>query len=275
MQSGRDHMRNKDSSINDIDESKTVQSVERALSIIEALADKGQPTGLGEIAEMVDLSPSTAHRLLNTLMVRGFVDQDSDSRYRLGIKLFRIGNAASYALDIKEIAAPFMRQLLEQYNETVNMAILDNNQVVYIDQLESNNIVVVKMFAKTGSRGPAHCTGSGKVLLAGLKGEEVDRFLKTVELTRFTPDTIIDPEMMARELERVRRDGYALDMGERDEGVRCVAAPVKNHEGRVVAALSISGPSMRMTASYINNELTQVVKETAAQISAKMGYLGD
>ncbi|MGE5372131.1 MAG: IclR family transcriptional regulator [Solirubrobacterales bacterium] len=257
------------------DEAKTVQSVERALSIIEALADEGAPMHLGDLANKVDLKPSTAHRLLGTLMTRGFVDQDDQSRYKLGMKLYYIGATATYAVDVRKLASPYMRDLLDRYNETVNLAILDRGEVVYVDQLESNNIVVVRMFAKVGSRGPAHCTGSGKALLAGLTDEELAEYLETADLQRFTNDTITDPKVLARELQRVRSDGFALDLCERDEGVRCVAAPIKNHEGRVVAAISVSGPSMRMTTAYINQELISVVTDTARKISEKMGYKGE
>lgn len=253
------------------DDSKTVQSVERALTIIEALAEYGVPVSLGDLAEKVNLKPSTVHRLLSTLIVRGFVVQDENSHYKLSMKLFHIGNSATYAIDIKKIAAPIMLELLDKCNETVNLAVLDHGEVVYIDQLESNNIVIVKMFARVGNHGPAYCTGSGKVLLAGLTPEELNRYICTSELQRFTSDTITDSDMLAKELARVRKDGYALDLGERDEGVRCIAAPIKNHEDQVVAALSVSGPSMRMTASYINNELTPMVTELAGRISEKLG----
>jgi len=255
-----------------MEDNKTVQSVERALSILEILADYGAPMHLGQISEQARLRPSTAHRLLGTLISCGFVEQDTESRYRLGLKVFRIGNAATYVTDIRQIAAPYMQELLERCNETVNLAVLDKGEVVYIDQLESNNIVVVRMFARVGNRGPAYCTGSGKVLLSGLSEEEFQRYLATTELVRFTTDTITDAKFLEREIERVRKDGYALDLGERDEGVRCVAAPIKNYEGRVVAALSVSGPSMRMTATYIINEMAPLVKETALRISERLGY---
>ncbi len=257
------------------DEPKTVQSVERVLNIIEAMADHGGPINLGDLAEKVGLKPSTTHRLLNTLLVRGFVEQDEDSRYKLSLKLFYIGNAAADSTDLKAVAAPFMQELLEQCNETVNLAVLDNYQVVYIDQIESNNIVIVKMFARVGNRGPAHCTGSGKVLLAALSQEELAHYLATTELERFTRDTITDPRLLAKELARVAREGYALDLGERDEDVRCVAAPIKTHGGKVVAAISVSGPSMRMTPSYISNELIPIVKDVALRLSRKLGYQGD
>lgn len=264
-----------DDSKNNGDDSKTVQSVERALSLIEALADTKEPVSLGDLADKVDLKPSTVHRLLGTLMHRGFVEQDDLSRYKLAIKLFHIGNTVASATDLREVATPYMRELLESCNETVNLAVLEKGEVVYVDQLESNNIVVVRMFARVGSRGPAHCTGSGKVLLAGLNEDELSKYLAKAELQRFTSDTITDPAMLAKELRRVKKDGYALDLGERDEGVRCVAAPIKNHEGKAIAAVSVSGPSLRITPSYINNELSPMVREAALHISHKLGYQGE
>lgn len=260
---------------NNVDENKTVQSVERALNIIEALAEYEVPVHLGDLAEKVKLKPSTVHRLLNTLIIKGFVDQDENSRYKLSMKLFHIGQSATYSMNIKKIAAPNMLELLDACNETVNLAVLDHGEVVYIDQLESNNIVIVKMFARIGNHGPAYCTGSGKVLLADLSKEELQRYISRTTFEKFTGDTITDPAMLIKELARVRIEGYALDLGERDEGVRCVAVPIKDHEGKVVAALSVSGPSMRMTASYINNELITIVKSLAAKISAKLGYSAD
>lgn len=254
------------------EDSKSVQSVDRALLILEALAEASRPLHLAELVQMVKLKPSTVHRLLATLIKHDFVEQDDRSCYRLSMKLYYMGNSATYAVDVKELARPFMHELLDRYNETVNLAILDRGDVVYIDQLESNNIVIVRMFARVGNRGPAYCTGSGKVLLAGLNQEEFSRYLKNVTLRGFTDDTITDPIRLAREMEKVRENGYALDLGERDEGVGCVAAPIKNREGRVVAALSVSGPSMRMTAPFLSNQLAPVLIGYADQISNKLGY---
>lgn len=267
-----DNMEKNERSAANGEDAKTVQSVDRALSLIEALAQEGAPMHLGDLALRVDLKPSTTHRLLSALAMRGFVDQDDQSRYKLGMKLYAIGNTATYAVDVRKVAGPYMRDLLERFNETVNLAILDYGEVVYVDQLESNNIVVVRMFAKVGNRGPAHCTGSGKVLLAGLSEYELREYLSKAALQRFTNETITDSALLERELQRVRNFGYALDLGERDEGVNCIAAPLKNYEGRVVAAISISGPSMRMTTAYINNELVPVVREVAGQISQKLGW---
>lgn len=255
-----------------VEDVRTVQSVDRALSLIEILADTQEPMQLGELAGKADLKSSTVHRLLGTLIHRGFVEQDAQGRYLLSIKLYHIGNAVTSATNLREIAIPHMRQLLERFNETVNLAVLEDYEVVYLEQLESSNIVVVRMFARVGSRGPAHCTGSGKVLLAGLHDSKLMKYFEEAELQRFTNETITDPSLLRRELRQVHRNGYALDLGEREEGVRCVAAPIKNRRGEVIAALSVSGPSMRMTASFMKAELCPRIKEAAALVSQKMGF---
>ena len=255
------------------DESKTVQSVERALFMLEVMAQVGVPITITELAQKTKLTLGTAHRLLNTMLHRGFVEQSiENSKYRLGIKIFQIGTTASYFKDLRTVARPVMEELQQKYNETVNLATLDGSEVVYVDQVESTNIVVVRMFARAGNRGPAHCTGSGKVLLAGLSNEQLDQIISKMTLDKFTNETITDEEMLKKELSRVRLEGYALDLGERDEGVRCVAAPIKNYDGKVAAAISISGPSNRITTSYIKNELVDVIKEAAGRVSQQLEF---
>lgn len=250
-----------------------VQSVERALSILEVLSEEEGPMSISDLADRVGLKVSTVHRLLNTLVLKGFVKQDEEtSKYRLTLKLLRMGRTALGYYDLRTTAKPYLHELVERCNETANLAVLNGGDVVYIDQLESKNLIIVKMFAKIGSRGPAHCTATGKVLLASLEDEELDKILNKMPLERFTSKTITDPALLRKELARVRKNGYALDLGERDEGVRCVAAPVRNYEGKVIAAISVSGPSLRITDYYLYNELISIVCEVAKKLSEKMGY---
>lgn len=252
---------------------ETVQSVTRALHILAAMAEEGQPLALTDLAAKVGLKTTTVHRLLSTLIAHGFAEQDrSTARYYLGIKAFEIGNAALANMDIRTVARPFLKQLVEGLNETANLAILDRGEVVYIDQMESTNIVIVRMFARVGSRGPAHCTGSGKALLAGLADEELQPLLERMKLVRFTPQTLTDRRALLGELQRIRADGFALDRGERDEGVNCVAAPIYNAERRVVAAVSVSGPTARMGEEDMVSRVVPRVKEAAEGISARLGY---
>ena len=250
----------------------TVQAVSRALAILETLAKEGTPIALTDLAHKVGLKLTTVHRLLSTLMSRGFAEQEQSTlRYRLGLKVFEIGNAALAAMDIRTVARPFLKELVERLNETANLAILDRGEVVYIDQLESTNIVIVKMFARIGSRGPAYCTGSGKVLLAGLADEELIPLLDKISLERFTARTITQKDEILAELRKIRGEGFALDRGERDEGVCCVAAPVRNFEQRAVAAVSVSGPTARMQEDVILSRFVPIIKEIAEGISIRLG----
>lgn len=247
-----------------------VQAVDRALSILEALARAEGPVMLSALSAELGLHISTVHRLLNTLARRGFVEQEPyQGRYRLGLKLFEIGNRALYSLDIRAIARPYLRQLVEEFNETANLAVLDGAEVVYIDQVESKNMI--KMLARPGTRGPAYCTGAGKVLLAALAPSQLERVLTNTPLKRYTAATITDVEQLKQELERIREQGFALDRGELEEGVRCVAAPIKNHEQRVVAALSVSGPSSRITDDLLQGKLVEAVRTAAVSISQALG----
>ena len=256
-----------------VEEADTVQAVARALMILEVLARAGGPISLSEVAQRLDLKLTTAHRLLSTLVAYGFAEQEPiTQRYRLGLKALEIGNAALATTDIRTIARPYLRELVDRLNETANLAILDDGQVVYIDQIESTRIVIVKMFARVGSRGPAHCTGSGKVLLAGLPDEELAVLLRKMPLERFTEKTLTDPEALLAELRQIRRQGFALDRGERDEGVWCVAAPIRNYEGKVVAAVSVSAPAARMGEEAIHARFVPAVRSVAEAVSARMGF---
>lgn len=258
---------------NNGEEAKTVQAVERALAIMDTLAEAGTPMAITDLAEKVQLNISTVHRLLSTLIVRGYIEQEPEtSRYKLGLKLFAMGKTALYAQDLQTIGRPFLEELVRRCNETANLAILDGREVVYIDQVESNNIVIVRMFARVGSRGPAHATGSGKMLLSSLTEDELDRLFEGVALERYTSETITDLPILKKELQRIRRQGYAIDLGERDEDVRCAAAPIRNHEGKMVAAISVSGPHTRITSYYLNNELVDIVLNVAREMSKRLGY---
>lgn len=256
-------------------DSNSVQSVERALTLIEVMAAEGAPMTITDIAKNVGLKISTVHRLLATLSNKGYVEQEgASSKYKLSLKLLSIGQSSIYPIDFRAKARPYLEELVDRCNETANLSILDGGEVVYIDQVESTNIVIVKMFSTVGSRRQAHCTGSGKVLLAHLPSEELDRVLASMEFKRYTNETITDVEIFKKELERVRKQGYALDMGEREKDMRCVAAPVIKHDGEVVAAVSVSGPSTRITSYYLNNELIEIVVDVAKKLSLSLGWDG-
>ncbi|EEG76879.1 IclR family transcriptional regulator [Dethiobacter alkaliphilus] len=250
----------------------TVQSVERALKILIVLAEAGTPLTLTQIRDKADLNISTAHRLLHTLMNDGFINQDKDNgKYLLGLRTFEVGHAALYSMDIRTTARPFLQELVDRCNETTNLAILDQGEVVYIDQIESLNMI--KIFARVGSRGPAHCVGAGKALLAQLSDRELKLFIEQkAPLERFTEFTICDPEKLIAEMAKIRKHGYALDNGELEEGVRCVAVPVWDYENKAIAAISVSGPDTRLTDAFILERLIPEVMAAADKISERLGH---
>ncbi|MFO7951484.1 MAG: IclR family transcriptional regulator [Bacillota bacterium] len=254
-------------------EGKYVQSLERALTILEVMAKTGEAVTVTELAEKVNLKVSTVHRLLTTLLHRGYVDQDPESsKYQVGFKVLEIANAVYSFSDIRTVARPYLEELVERCNETANLAVLDETEIVYIDQVESQNYIIVKMFARVGNRGPVHCTASGKAQLAFLSEERLEQVLSEITFEKYTNETILTPEALRKELERVKRDGFALDWGEMEEFVRCIATPIFNYEGKAVASIGISGPSNRITSHYVKSELEELVKEIAGKVSAKLGY---
>ena len=248
-----------------------VQSVERALLLLEILSEVGKPISLSELTEKASLNISTVHRLLHTLMSSHFVEQDLNTgKYRLGLRMFEIGSKALYSLDIRQVAKPDLQEMVDKCNETVNLAILEQGEVVYIEQVESTNMI--KMFARVGSRGPAHCTAAGKALLAYVKESELEDIISKKGLIKFTENTITDPEKIKEELKKIREQGYSLDLEEMEEGVNCVAVPIKNYENKVVAAISVSGLASRITREHLDSFLIKKIKDTAMKISLNLGY---
>ncbi len=250
-----------------------VQSLERAFDILEVMAKEGRPISISYLSEKVNLKVSTVHRLLATMVSRGFVRQnEEDNKYRLGLKLWEIGNAV-LPPDVRFTAKPYLEELVSRCEETVNLAVLDGHEVVYIDQVEPERRIVVKMFAQAGSRGPAYATASGKVLLAYLPEEKQEEVINKVVFEKFTTDTITNAEDLKQELNRIRSEGYALDWGELEEHIRCAAVPVFNHEKKAVAAISVSGVAARMSNAYVHNHLLPDIKDVGQKISQQLGYV--
>ena len=221
----------------------SVQSVERALDVLEALAEHGGEAGLSEIAARTGLPYGTIHRLLQTLLARGYVRQESDRRYALGGGLVRLGGVAEGMVAVR--AQPFLEKMVELSGETANLAVLEGDFIVYVAQASSPRRL--RMFAEVGRRVLPHSTAVGKVLLAGRPPEEAVAVFERTGMPRRTPNTITEIEAMLAELAAVRERGYAMDLGEEELGVHCMAVPVRDGS-RVVAAMSVSGPAERIDA---------------------------
>lgn len=218
----------------------SVQSVDRALTLLEALAQAGAPVGVGELAERTGLPQGTAHRLLQGLQQRGYVRHDRSRKYSVGTAALRLGDAAQRSL--ARSARPFLAELVEASGETANLAVLEGDDVVYVAQVSSPH--TLRMFAEVGRHVPPHSTAVGKVLLAAMPREHALSVLRRTGLPRRTPATITSLDAFERELDVVRDQGWAADEEEQETGVRCVAVPVGD-DGQVVAALSLSGPAER------------------------------
>lgn len=248
-----------------------VQSVARTLRILEVLAAEGE-VGLTELAALVGIHKSTLYRFMSTFCDLGYARRDPDTeRFSLTLKIFEIGSIVHSRLDLVKLTAPFLQRLQSATEETVHLAALDGRQLVYLSKLESNRALRVSMASGVGLTAPAYCTGVGKVLLAWSETSFLDEYLKNCELIRYTKNTIADRMRLVAELQVIRNRGWAIDDEEHEEGVRCVAAPVRNKTGAVLAALSISAPTVRMAADRLESART-LVCESADEISAALGF---
>lgn len=247
-----------------------IQSVARAIAIIEALAEVRGELPLNEIAHRLGLAKSTVHGIISTLKDHGYIEQSSfTGKYRLGLRLFEVGSLIARNWEVRTVAAPYIQRLKEEMGETIHLVVLDKYEVLYIDKLESSESL--RIASQVGMRLPAHCTGVGKVLLAHLPAEERAEVLETKGLARYTRNTITDAERLEAELARIREEGYAVDNEEIMDSLRCVAAPIQDQTGRVVSAISLSGPVFRMRGERFERAV-ELVTRTAREISAELGY---
>lgn len=255
-----------------VGEAGSVQVLERALKILEALAREREGLGLNELARRVGLHKSTTYRLLHTLKEYGYVDQDNTyghKKYTLGFKILELSGSLLEGLDVRKVARPYLEQLAAQTQEVAHLVIPDGDEAVYVDKVEGNR--TIRMYSQIGRRVPLHSTAVGKAILACLPWPEVESLLSNKGLPRFTSRTIVDWSTLAEHLEQVRKQGYAVDDGENEEGIRCVGAAILDHRGRVIAALSLSGSEVHMTWERIP-ELGSLVREAAKEISRRMGF---
>lgn len=245
-------------------------SVRRAVTILEYLACADTPQGLGELSHGLGMNKSTVHRFLSTLIEAGYVRQDVDtSRYALGARVAWLGAKFLESMDLREVARPILEELAQATCETVHLGIMDADEVMYLDKVASQQ--TVQMRSRVGSRMPVHCTALGKVLLADLPEPTWERYVSQIGLAAQTPNTIVDPPRFYDHLRQVRGQDYSLDNVENEEGIRCVAAPVRNHTGRVVAAISVTGSTLTMTPEKAETVIPQI-QQAARAISEELGF---
>ncbi|MCB0114188.1 MAG: IclR family transcriptional regulator [Caldilineaceae bacterium] len=248
-----------------------VKPVHKALQVLLCLGEDGQPQTLTEICYKVRLPKTTVFRYLQTLHASGFVGHDADSdTYRLGLRLFELGQLAGDQLRVRDVAWPYLQSLRDQFNETINLGMLDNMEIVYIDMAESRHSL--RMQARLGSRDPVYSTALGKAILAFTPQERWPQHIPE----RFEPRTAqtqISRNALYDELLNSRARGYALDNGENEEGTLCIGAPIFDHSGHVRYALSLSAPASRIDESTLP-AVTAAIVDVAATVSQRLGYRG-
>lgn len=247
-----------------------MSTIGKALDVLEIFLDHDDELSLSELADLCDLNITTTHRIVLTLVKRGYLNQKQKrQKYSLSTKFLQYSNVLGRRMKIRDIASPISDALNKMVGESVNIAILDRNEAVYIDHIESNKSL--RIFTQIGNRVPLYCTGVGKVFLAYMGDEELEKALNSNGLLPHTPKTVTDIKRLKRELEKVKQEGIAIDDEEMEIGVKCIASPVKNSTGGVIAALSVSGPSARLSNKRIN-DIEPLVKSCSLEISRAMGY---
>lgn len=246
-----------------------VQSLSRALKLLNALSYYTQGLSLSEVASEVGLPNSTAHRLLTTLQNERYVRFDNErSVWMIGVQAFRVGSTFVRSRDLVSIARPYMRRLMYQAGETVNLGIVDRGEVVYLAQVETQKMM--RAIAGPGGRAPLHCSGIGKALLAFMRNDDRERALASLQWHRETAKTLMSAEAIKAELPSIEQGNYAVDDEENAIGLRCVASVVFNEYGEPMAGLSVSGPTARLTDARLP-ALGAMVASIAGEITAELG----
>jgi IclR family KDG regulon transcriptional repressor len=251
--------------------SRKIGSVQRAIDILNLFDHQAPELGTTEIARALGLHKSTTASLVSTLAANGFLNQNPDTRkYRLGLKLIERAFAMLDQIEIRRTAYPSLQELRDQWNETVNLAILDGPDVVYVERMLGTK--ALGMRSEVGRREPAHSTALGKAILSCYPPVEIKAFVAANGLSAITPKTITNLKKFFAELDKVRERGYAVDDEENEIGGRCIAVPIFDHTGKAVAAVSVSAPTARLPMADVPRVGAQV-RETAKAISRNLGYL--
>jgi DNA-binding IclR family transcriptional regulator len=247
------------------------RSVERVLAVLNVFIDAGPNLTLMQVCEATGLTPSTAYRLMANLVAWGYLEPDREGNaYRLGLTVIRLAGVALGQLDVRVKAAPLMDELRNRTRETVHLAALDGRHIIYLEKLEGLHAIGL-MSSRVGRTAPAHCTALGRVLLA-FNPDRAEAILEG-PLEAPTARTVVDPKALRALLALVNEQGYALDLGEHEPEVRCVAVPIRNHSGTVIAAMSVSGPAQRIEPMLSEGLVAEVVG-VGRNVSGLLGYLG-
>jgi len=247
-----------------------MKSGAKLLLVLETLCISGE-AGVTELGARLGLGKSSIHRFLSILRDLGYVEKNrTNGKYAATLRVFEIGAMVRGRIRLVQLARPYMEQLGKQFHETINLAFFEEGEVVYIDKVESAE--TLRMDPAVGRRVPAYCTALGKVFLANLPEKELEGYFQNQRFRALTDKTMTSANQIKGYLDRVRKEGFAIDDRELDQGIRCIAAPIRNESAEVTAAISIAGPSIRMTIKRLNCLRNPIIKVTR-DISRRLGYV--
>ena len=244
----------------------SIQVIERMTRLLDALADSSSPASLKHLAQRAALHPSTAHRILTAMVNDRMVERVEQGSYRLGMRLIELGNLAKTRVSVREHALPFIRELHAATGEAVNLSVRREDEIVYIERTSSGR-ALMRVVNVIGARAPLHITAVGKLFLAEDGAAGLREYARRTKLPGHTRNSLTSVGALEKDVDKVRRQGYAVDHEEAELGVRCIGAGIRDDDGALIAGLSISAPAERMKASW-----SQLVKETAEKISRSVGY---
>lgn len=236
------------------------------MTLLDQLARHPEAVTLKTLAQATALHPSTAHRILNAMVGAGMVERIDQGSYRLGIRLLELGNLVKARISVREHALPFMRELHAAIGEAVNLSVRHDDEIVYVERTSAGR-ALMRVVNNVGARAPLHITAVGKLFLLEDGPEKLRAYAERTGLPRFTRNTLTSVAALEKDLERIRRQGYAIDAEEAEVGVRCIGAGVRDDSGALVSGLSVSAPAERMKQAWAG-----LVKETAERISRAIGY---
>ncbi len=256
-------------SVPEIDSS--IKSTVKTLRVLKLFSMEKSEWSVGEMVEALSYHKSSVQRIVTTLESEGFLSRVSEGKglYRLGPTILLLGNLAEMSTDLRTIAQPVMNRLVETVQETSYLCVAAEYECSYVEKVECSQSV--RIIHPIGKHNPMHCTGVGKILLSGMTSDEIDGVVSTRGLKAYTLNTIVDRQRLLEEIETVRTNGIAYDNEELDTGVRCIAAPIFDRHGRIIAALSISGPVQRLTPERISL-IENKVRTAAAEVSFRLGF---
>lgn len=247
-----------------------MKSLHKVLDIIDAVAQMGN-AGVRALSSRTGFPPATTHRIVNTLVERGYFKQNPVTKdYSLSLKFLELGTRVQQQFNLYTLARPYLEKLMAETKENINLAVQDGNEIVYLDHVRSD-YSMLQLFTRPGARVPLYATGVGKVFMSQWSESDLNAYLFRTRRSVFTRHTLVDRGDIRREMEWIRAQGYAVDNEEMEEGVRCVAAVVNDHNGSPVAAVSISGAALRITSGRIES-FGEAVKRCALNISSELGF---